>query len=288
MSARRGTTVLEAVVAMPLVLLVGALAVQLFVAQLRVAGRQESRLAVSRELEHAALALAADVRPLAARDLESWSDSGLVMLAPVLVGYVCGTPAADVIDVVAGARGEAPRAILFAEPRAGDRLAWSMPDTSVQGLAPRLLDEAALDAELMTVERSAAGCVGSPLRGSTAPWRLRLATAAALLPDEAGAVRLRRRTEWRLYRAGDGAHYLGRRDWNGAAWSTIQPVAGPLHAFGDGGLRVRVLRADGTPASALAGDAHLVELTLRAPRVGPTGAPMSDSLFARLALRGGR
>jgi type II secretory pathway pseudopilin PulG len=288
MRAHRGAALLELVVAIPLVLLVGALAVQLFTAQLRVAGVQESRLAVARELEHAALALAADLRPLAARDLDAWSDSGVVAHVPVLVGYACGAPAGDVVDVAVGDSGRASRAMMIAEPSVGDQLAWSAPDTAVQGLDASILDSSLSLAVVGGVERAAAACVGSPLRGSASPWRLRLAASPVLPPEPASLVVVRRRVEWRVYRASDGAHYLGRRDWNGSAWTTVQPVAGPLHAPATGGFVLRVLRADGTPASPARADARMLVVTLRAPRRAAAAIARDDSLVVRLSLRGGR
>jgi hypothetical protein len=44
------------------------------------------------------------------------------------------------------------------------------------------------------------------------------------------AFRLARRTRLAAYRSGDGAWYLGLRDWNGDAnrFNGVQPVAGPL------------------------------------------------------------
>jgi len=284
MTRRRGVALLELVVALPLLLLVAALAVQGFVSQLRVVTRQDARLANLRELEHAALALAADLRPLAASDLESWSDTTISARVPVLVGYVCGTPAPHLVDVALGVPGSAARAVVLADPRRGDVLAWTGADSAVAGLAPVALDAPPHRGVLDAAHAVASACPASPIRGTSAPWRLTLAAPPATLPSPGTPVSLARRTEWRLYRSGDAAHYLGRRDWNGTSWSTIQPVAGPLHAPGQGGLVLRVLHADGRSASGAPGDARQLDIILRAPR-GRTAT--SDSLRLRLALRGG-
>lgn len=278
----RGATLLEVVVALPLLLLVGALAVQGFVTQLRLVTLQEARLTNGQELEHAVLALAADLRPLAARDLESWSDSAVVAYVPVLTGYVCGTPAPHLVDVAIGAPGAAARAVVLAAPRAGDMLGWAGLDTAMVGSAPDVLDAASHREVLGAGTAAAQACAGSPIRGAVSPWRLSLAVAPTTLPLVGSPVTVARRTEWRSYRASDGAHYLGRRDWNGVAWSTIQPVAGPLHAPALGGMALRILRADGAPASALLADARQLDLVLRARR----GSVISDSLHVRLSLLG--
>lgn len=264
-------------------LLVAALAVHGFVTQLRLITRQEARLANGRELEHAALALAADLRPLAASDLESWSDTSIVARVPVLTGYVCAVPAPHVVDVARGDDGSAARAAVLDDPRAGDALVWTLADTAVVGLALPLLDTLPSQSLVAFAERSAAACAASPIRGASSPWRITLAAPAATAVQVGAPVRLARRTEWRSYRAADAAYYLGRREWNGVRWSTIQPVAGPLHAPAEGGLVLQLLRADGSSASGAPEHARQLDLMLRAPR----GRALSDSLQVRLALRGG-
>lgn len=279
---RRGVTLLEVVVALPLLLLVAALAVQGFVTSLRLITQQETRLSNVRELEHAALALAADLRPLAGWDVESWSDTTVVAYVPVLTGYVCDTPAADIVDVAIGVAGAAAHAVVLADPRAGDVLAWVGLDSAISGIPSAELDTARRRGEVGAVALAASACADSPIRGAASPWRVSLVAAPTALPMVGTPVTLARRTEWRSYRASDAAYYLGRREWSGSAWSTIQPVAGPLHASADGGMVLRMLRADGSMATAGLGNARQLELLLRAPR----GAAMSDSLHVRLALRG--
>lgn len=282
MMRRRGATLLDVLVALPLLLLLGALAVQGFVTQLRLVTVQEARLANVRELEHAALALAADLRPLSAWDLESWSDSAITATVPVLTGYVCGAPAPQVIDVAVGNPDAAARAVVLADVRAGDVFGWAGVDSVMVGSEPVALDSARRQFTIDAVASAAAACADSPIRGAAAPWRLTLSAAPAAVPLAGTPITIARRTEWKSYRAVDGAHYLGRRDWNGVAWSTVQPVAGPLQAPALGGMVLQLLRTNGTHATAALGDARQVDLVLRAPR-GSTG---TDSLRVRLALRG--
>jgi hypothetical protein len=289
MTRRRGAALLELVVALPLLLLVAALAVQGFVAQLQVVTAQETRLRNVRELEHAALALAADLRPIAAADLEAWSDTAVVAAVPVLRGFICGTPASHLIDVAIGDSASATRAVALADPRNGDVYSITDTDSAVAGIPSAQLDTRALGGALVAADVVASACVDSPIRGTGSPWRLTLAAPLATPPVLGTPISVGRRTEWRAYRASDARYYLGRRDWTGGGWSTMQPVAGPLLAPARGGLVLRVLRADGSSASGAPSEARQVELELRAPRTGARGRDSMafDSLRVRLALRGG-
>ncbi len=286
--ARHGGTVLELLVAMPLALLLSGVAVQLFVTQLRTARSIEVRLHNLRELEHGALAIAADLRAAAAADLETWTDTSVVLHAPVFTGVVCGAPAAHLVDVVAGHGAHPLRAVVFAAPRSGDRLVYATADTALAGAPSAALDSTEQAISVQAVSRASAACARSALHtaaGGT-PWRLTVSAGAGEPPDAGSVVSVRRRVEWRAYRAGDGTYWLGRRDWNGTAWATIQPVAGPLLSHRDGGFRLRVTRADGTPVAS-ASEARLVLLELRAARRTPASGLVQDSLRVRLALRGG-
>jgi hypothetical protein len=84
-----------------------------------------------------------------------------------------------------------------------------------------------------------------------------------------------------LYRAADGAWYVGRRDWNAALsrFNGIQPVTGPFLSAAAGGLAFQYLdSAGGVLATPLAnrGAVAAVRIDLRsetrlAPRAFGTG-----------------
>jgi hypothetical protein len=85
--------------------------------------------------------------------------------------------------------------------------------------------------------------LGASLPFGTAPRKsiaIRLGTAA---PRGVVALRITRPSRYSLYRASDGAWYLGAKDWNPSLgrFNTIQPVAGPLSSPGASGLRFRYL-----------------------------------------------
>lgn len=288
--SRSGVAVVELLIALPLALLLSALAVQVLLTQLRVTRRVESRVHNLRELEHGAMVLSADVRAAAASDIESWTDSSVMLYAPVLAGVVCGIPAPHVVDVVAGEGGHPLRAVQFAVPRTGDRLVYSHPDTAALGTSIALIDTASLSAVVLAVAKEPSACASSALRASSggAPWRITLHAPLAVSPDVGSVVMLTRRTEWRSYLASDAQYYLGRRDWNGVSWTVIQPVVGPLLPNGLGGFRVRVARADLSPLAVAGRDARFVTMEFRSARPHTGGAPLRDTLHATFALRGGR
>lgn len=281
---RRGASLLELLVALPLALLVGALATQLFVSQWRVARGTEQRWRTRHTLEEVALVLAAELRGLGAGDLEAWSDTTLMAQSLVLAGVVCAVPSPQVVDVVALGSSRPVTAAEFASPRAGDRLAWAPADTGLIGVALPQLDAPGWHAPLAAVQRVGSACAGSPLVGSAAPWRLTLDAASATGVVPGSIVRVQRRVEWRAYRASDGLHYLGRRDWNGSAWSAVQPAVGPLRAVGDPPVRLWPQRADGSPATPGLRDVAQVTFQVRSRR----DATRTDSLSGLIALRGGR
>lgn len=286
---RRGSAVLEVLVALPLALLITGAAVQLFVTQLRVTSRIEARLRNIRELEHVGMVLAADLRGASASTLESWTDSSIVLHAAALVGVVCGTPAPDVIDIVSGHADHPLRVALNADPRVGDQLAFAPPDTSNVGAPLASLDSATLRISIISAAPEPSACANSPLRDSApqSPWRMTLAASPSAPPNIGSLVSVLRRTEWRAYRAGTNDYFLGRREHNGAAWSTTQPVAGPLTPNQLGGFSLAVLRDDLTPATVGAHDARIVRAHVRITRRPPDAALPYDSITVQLALRGG-
>ena len=290
MKTRRGVAVIELLIAMPLALLLSGLAIQVLLTQLRVIRRVESRVHNLRELEHGAMVLAADVRAASASDIEIWTDSSVVLQAPVLIAIVCAVPAPHVVDVIAGHGAHPLRAVQFATPRIGDRLVYGQADSAMLGAPAATLDTTSSAATVIAVGTQPSACALSPLRVSAggAPRRITMSAPLAVAPDVGSVVALTRRTEWRSYRASDHLHYLGRRDWNGASWSVIQPVVGPLLSNTHGGFSVAVARADMSLLAAPGIDARFVRFQFRSARQLTGGTPLRDSLIVTFALRGGR
>jgi len=289
-TTRRGVAVIELLIALPLALLLSGLAIQILLTQLRATRRVESRVHNLRELEHGAMVLAADVRAAAASDIEWWTDSSVVLQAPVLVGIVCAVPAPHLVDVIAGDGLHPLRAVSFAPPRIGDRLVYGQADSAMLGGSAALLDSVSLTATVIGAAAEPSACALSPLRVSAggAPWRLSVSVPLAVTPDVGSLIALTRRTEWRSYLAGDQRYYLGRRDWNGMSWSVTQPVIGPLLSNANDGFAVAVARADLSLLAAAGNDARFVQFQFRSARRRTGGAPLRDSLAVTFALRGGQ
>jgi hypothetical protein len=65
-------------------------------------------------------------------------------------------------------------------------------------------------------------------------------------------VRVTRPLRYSLYRGGDGAWYLGEKDWSTASgrFNTIQPVSGPFLSAAAGGLTFAYLDSAGASIAA--------------------------------------
>ncbi len=286
----RGSALLELVLALPLSALLATAAVHIMLTQLRVTRQVQARVAGTRELEHAVMALAADIRASAATDLEAWTDTSLTLHTQMFVGVVCGAPAPHVVDVIGGSPSSPLRASLSAVPRSGDRLLLGVPDSALLGVSALVLDTMSVAASIATAGSEPSACATSAMsaRAGGTPWRITLTAPSAIWPRRGDVVAITRRTEWRAYRAGDQLTYLGRRDWNGSAWSTIQPVVGPLRSNAEGGFRLRITRSGGSQLTSMHPDAKQVHVRLASAHRISSTAVVLDSLDATLSLRGGR
>ena len=120
--------------------------------------------------------------------------------------------------------------------------------------------------------------------------RLTLTGGLATRPAVGTPVRIARRTRYSLYRASDALWYLGRKTYNGIAWTTIQPVAGPLDKPLQHGLRIQVRDSASNvlPAGSRV-TPRSIALTLRGSSqwLQKTGQPGArDSVLVHIALRG--
>ena len=286
MTRRTGSSLIELLVALPLVALVLALATALFLTQLRGASQAEARVEATRTLTQATQVLAHDLRAVAPSDLIAWSDTTVELDVAIAAGISCGAPAADVVDVVLADAGGGGR--WRASPEWGDRVVWAVPDGSPLGDAST--DSLRALRFLDAFANAPGACASSVLRGTETPVRFTLqSVVGADVPPPGVLVLVLRRIEWRAYRASDGEVWLGRRERRGGTWSVIQPAVGPLAAPVARGLTLAVLRRDGHPASPVRADAAWVQLQLRARRPPASGVPVprTDSISLRLALRGG-
>jgi hypothetical protein len=158
-------------------------------------------------------------------------DTSIEFRATIATAVVCDS--ATTVALLAPA-GVTPRLASFqSRPESGDT-AWFL-DTST-------LVERWVGRPIAAVFDSVGRCMlGTTLPFGTAPLKSIAIRLAAVAPAGSSALRITRPFRSSLYRASDGAWYLGAKDWNPSAgrFNTIQPVAGPLASASANGLRFR-------------------------------------------------
>ncbi len=300
MTPRRGSSLIEVLVALPIIALIGVIAVQLLLSVHRQVIRDDGTLGATRELRQGAFILASELRGVRSRDVFVWSDTSIEFDATVGTGVVCAAPpGAATLDLVdddgataaAVATDADPLAAIWNQPpQAGDRITLWLAEPH-----PASTHSAdTLRRVVRTLHALTAGshCAGSPLLASSATTiRLQLADSTTSAVAVGTPARITRRTRYSLYRAGDGDWFLGRRTMGVTGWDVIQPVAGPLLSASALGLRMLVYDAAGTLLSDTSSAPSRVHIGLRAPRrtgrAAPT-VPGVDSLSTDVVLRADR
>ncbi len=289
---RQGTGLLEVLVALPLMALLGIVAVQLLLGAHRQIVHADGMLGATREVRHSTGILAAELRVLKPRDLVIWSDTAVEFNGTVGVGLSCAARLGRAQLLLVGAdsvmSASDPRATVWNQPpQAGDQVSvW------LSGSSPA--DSLRTASGIVRAVSRGTECDGSPLvRGRTAET-VRIALVDSIAGDVAtGApVRISRRTRYSLYRAGDGDWFLGRRSQGLLGWDVVQPVAGPLLSPRDRGLVIRMYDAQGALVDSASGTAPArVRIEVRAPRRSGRAAPRVttiDSMQVDVALRADR
>jgi hypothetical protein len=273
---------IELLVALPLMAVMGSLAVMLLLFVARSARTQGRALQVSRELRHAVLVLSHDIDRLRVGDVVAVSDTLLEFDAVLAAAIVCHRPTPGQL-VLGDASALSPSPLNAA--RAGDMLtAWQHSAFQSGGA----LTGAPVPARISTgtwtaLGQGPCGAAGDGLR--VPRWRTDVDSTWA--PDLAPGmpVLLQRRTRYTHYRS-DGQWWIGRRTLDRSGWETVQPLAGPLYSAAAEGMRIQSANWRGVPTSN-ASDVALLEITLRAPHAiaGRSVGP-GDSVQVQLALRG--
>ena len=222
---RRGFTLVELLVSLVLGGLVATAAVRLFVGTHRLHDAALDRLDLQANVRAGAAMLAAQLREVA-RGAAPAGD--LVAIAPTSLAYRAVRGLYRTCRASTGST-----VFLDAAPLHGHRL----PDAAQDELTIYLPDEnrwARVDAVGLVVGTDCPG--GAP---SAAVQVTGLAPAA----PPGAPVRAARRFELRLYQGGDGAWWIGGREFVRAtgAWAATQPIIGPAAA---GGLLFTFLAAD--------------------------------------------
>ena len=244
---RRGFTAVELLVALAIGGLVTAAIVGVLRRQQRfftnASGLVEQRVS----LRDATGILPGELRALApsSGDVLAFSDSALEIRATIGAAIVCDTIAGGGAIALAPARALSgtPVSAFATMPQAGD-IALVYDARSPDAAS----DDQWTGLEVADVSSGTTVCAASPFvdRADPAAPRLILRFAStSRVPATAspGAfVRVLRRVRYRFYRAGTGEWFLGYSEWDGAAYSVVQPVSGPFAPYsrrGASGLTLR-------------------------------------------------
>lgn len=303
--ARRGTSLVELLVALALFGIVGAATLRSLDRQARfhsgVLAILESR--AQHAAAHEAVAVELRGASTMAGDISRLSDSSIVFRLPVGAGVAC--------DLAGGAIDLAPDSVsagqVFARfrtsPQAGDT-AWLFDEGPTDVAA----DDSWFGVAVTSVARAPGHCPGSPLvnpvlDAGRPSWRLYHAGAPPPATIAAGApVRLTRIARFALYRGGTGEHWLGFTEWQPVAgsWIAIQPVSGPYLPFNAGAPRASGIALSGRDSSGalamLPGALRPFTITLATRTLTTAAVRMdgvargryADSLHSLITVRNGR
>lgn len=293
--ARRGSGLIEVLVALPLIVILGLIAVRLLISVQRDAVRLDGKLGATRELRHSAGILLTEWRTIRSQDLIAWNDTAVEFESLIGTGIACAADPLGQWVAIARQRDEDlhtdpdPVEVIWnATPQPGDQVHLWL--ASATPLEP---DRAAGAAALAAAPAAASpDCNRSPLRPfRTQTVRLVLSDSLAGRVAIGAPVRITRRTRYSLYRGADGGWFLGRRTLGPLGWDIVQPVAGPLASARDRGLRIMVSDSAGAALPSGTGSPRALNIALRAPRtIGrpPTGPTRTDSVSIAIALRSAR
>lgn len=274
LSARRGHSLIEAIIAIGVGMIVVGLTAMVGFRHQRL--HRDVVMAVERteQLEQVAalmpIALRSiapglgDIAPGAARD------TALEFRAAIATSVVCDT--GNGAAVLAPVR-DAPRLTsVLARPAVGDT-AWVLAhDGASESWGANRLTGVADTLGTCTLEG------GYPFGTSTSPaLALRIADP---LPPPGAVVRITRPWRYSVYRASDGAWYLGAKEWNPALgrFNTIQPVGGPI-ASGPSGLRFSYRDSAGSAVPAASPETHriaVIEVSIE--RLGLTSIALRNRM----------
>lgn len=232
---RRGTSLVELLVALPLAVLAATAAALLLLRIARPARAQSAALGVSRELRHARMLLAADLEPISGSDLRIVNDSLLEFSGRLGVAFVCSVPNAFSIEVAV-------------PPQSGDHwLGAARADDTVRGwllpVHPALAPERVV--RVLAADPIATGqhTCGADSTTRSPNWRFTFRDSA-VHRLQGTLVSVHRDVRFRHYSSG-GLWWIGRQSRVGGQWEGLQPVAGPLVTPAQRGLDIDARDAQG-------------------------------------------
>jgi hypothetical protein len=245
--ARRGASILEVVVTMVVGGVVLAIVGTISVRQQRLLGELTDGVALGGQIREAATILPIDLRgaSAASRDIREARDTSIELRGTIASAVICDTTRNGVV-LAPAVGGAATYASFLTTIDVGDTVWVFTPADSVDDWHPYRVSGVGTPVPKQCPAR------GPQLSDSdrTLP---RISIDLSSPPPSLGAwigspVRVTRPLRYSLYRAGDGAWYLGEKDWNTTAtrFNTIQPVSGPFLSAAAGGLTFMYLDSAGT------------------------------------------
>jgi prepilin-type N-terminal cleavage/methylation domain-containing protein len=281
--ARRGTTLVELMVALVLAAIVLGAATGTFARQRRGASDHASRARAESQIRAALGELQvalAGVTP-SAGDLSPGEARDTAMQLRTAVGSAVACDSAAGQAIVAANDTSATRTSGFASsPRMGDTLWW------------RVVGDSSWTARRIAVVATTTGTCA--MAGATPQTLLRLAFVTPDTVPRGVPLRVTRQERLSFYHASDGSWQLGLSEWSDVLHSFVppQPVAGPFRIVAPGGARTGMRYFDAGGAELSVGGAAVpvssvarVRFTVVAPfgqSGGLPGAYRRDSLDVAL------
>ncbi len=297
--AGRGFTLVEMLVAMILLAIIGGAMTKVLIKQNQYYRDSDRTSAARRELRLGATVLPSELRSISSSggDIVSMSESDITVLAAIGASIVCAKGASWFAIPPTNLSRQTLTSLATA-PLDGDAV-FLYNDSTLKGSEDDKWEQFTL-----TGRSSTADCPGAPytdavLDPTGSKPRTRY-TVAGTIQDSVhlgAGVRFARQTRYRIYQESSGNWYLGMQEYKGAAWNTIQPLAGPFRPFQSGdanpsGLQFRyfdtlgVRITDYTQTKSVGRiDVFLRTNAGQAAISERKGAALRDSVVMRVAIR---
>lgn len=259
MTARRGSTLAEALCALVLALLVAQLAALTLGASRRAIERASALSDAERRSREALAILAREVRQ--SDTLALLGDTAIALTQLIATSVACATEPRALLLPPVGVSTGAPLTALHLPIEPGDRLSLLLPPDSTAAIGRWWHTRVdSVGSRTAPVGCGVSGGWVAPADASRP--RTRLALRDTLPPDglPGAPVRVVRGSRYVLYHAGTGEWMLGLRNCPlGGSCGSAQPVTGPFLTPGRGGMQLDSL--PGGVGVALRGDTRLPALT---------------------------
>jgi hypothetical protein len=252
-------SIIEVVVAMVVAGVVLALITTIGVRQQRLFTDLADGFAVSGQIREAAAILPIDLRgvSIASRDIREARDTSIELRATIASAVVCDTITNGLVLAPSIAGAETYASYLTAID-VGDTVWVFTPSDTLDDWRPMSVGSVGTSSPKQCAPRG-------PHLSDSARVLSRVSIGLSSPPSSLGAtigmpVRVTRPLRYSLYRASDGAWYVGEKDWSTSAarFNTIQPVSGPFLSAASGGLTFTYLDSIGVPLAAPVSDPRAI------------------------------